>query len=242
MVAISTIVTTIVGLFGSTSRLSQKSRVCDLGKTTIPFSPEQHTALGSPLAPITAVGVAFGVQNYTCSTDNVFVYVSGWDVNVSVGADRHDRSTGAVAELLNVSCLASTNNSTMSTIHQDLFNVWNNSSMGSTTVQELIETLPGRSAPGVILGQHYFIKNAAGDISPVWDFRATEKFKGVENAVMVGKALANMSDADPTKNIPWLSVGKVSGDISDEVYRIFTVGGVAPPSVSSPVPVRRFRA
>ena len=84
----------------------------------------------------------------------------------------------------------------------------------------------------MILSQHYFIKNDAGGLSPVWDFRATQKFKGVANAVFVGKALANTPDVDPTKNVPWLHLGKVSGDISDEVYRIFTVGGVAPSSVS----------
>jgi len=89
----------------------------------------------------------------------------------------------------------------------------------------------------MILSQHYFIKNAAGGISPIWDFRATEKFKGVENAVFVGKALANISDVNPTKNVPWLHLGKVSGNISEEVYRILTVGGVAPSSVSFPVPV-----
>ena len=83
-----------------------------------------------------------------------------------------------------------------------------------------------------ILAQHYFVGNEAGGLSPVWDFRATPKFEGVENATFVGKALANISDADPTKNVPWLHLGKVGGEIADEVYRIFTVGGVAPSSVS----------
>jgi len=96
----------------------------------------------------------------------------------------------------------------------------------------LIDTLPETVPPNKILCQHYFTKNAAGGISPTWDFRATPKFKGVGNAVFVGKALANTSDVSPTKNIPWLHLGKVSGDISDEIYRISTVGGVAPSSVS----------
>jgi hypothetical protein len=45
----------------------------DLSNVTIPLSPAQQTALGPPTTPLTAVGVAFGVQNYTCSTNNVFV-------------------------------------------------------------------------------------------------------------------------------------------------------------------------
>lgn len=53
--------------------------------------------------------------------------------------------------------------------------------------------------------------------------------------MFVGKVVANISDVNPTENVPWLHLLKVSGDIADEVYRIFTVGGVAPSSVSFPV-------
>jgi len=105
----------------------------------------------------------------------------------------------------------------------------------------LIEILPTVVPENLILAQHYFINNAAGGISPVWDFRATKKFKGVENAVFVGRPLVSTPDVDPTKNVPWVHIGKVSGDISDEIYRIYTVGGVAPSSVSFPARHRRFR-
>jgi len=142
-------------------------------------------------------------------------------------------ATGAVAEIFDISCLASTRSKLVSTIHNDLFNFWNSSRAGSVTIQQLIETLPNVVPANLILSQHYFIRNAAGGISPVWDFRATQKFKGVENAVFVGRALANIPDVNPTKNIPWLHIGKVSGDISDEIYRIYTVGGVAPSSCVS---------
>lgn len=113
-----------------------------------------------------------------------------------------------------------------------MFNLWNGPSTEDVTIQQLIDALPNVVPESAILSQHYFINNGAGGISPVWDFRTTPKFKGVDNAVFVGKPLANTPDADPTKNIPWLHVGKVSGDISDEIYRILTVGGVAPSSVS----------
>lgn len=216
MVAVPKIVTTVAGFFtSSVPGSSFKPGVCDLSKTTIPLSPAQQTTLGSPTTPLAAVGLAFGVQNYTCSTNNVFV------------------ATGAVAELFDTSCLASTNSPLASTIQNDLFNFWNSSSAGSATVQQLIEALPYIVPANMILAQHYFIKNSAGGISPTWDFRATPKFKGVENAVFVGKALANTPDVNPTKNVPWLHLGKVSGDISDEIYRILTVGGVAPSSCVS---------
>jgi len=159
----------------------------------------------------------------------------------STETDRDDSSTGAVAELFDISCLASTKSKLISTIHNDLFKIWNSPAANGVTIQQLIDILPKVVPPSLILSQHYFIKNAAGGISPVWDFRATPKFQGVENAVFVGKALANTPDADPTKNVPWLHIGKVSGDISDEIYRIYTVGGVAPSSVSLQLYQRRSR-
>ena len=41
-----------------------------------------------------------------------------------------------------------------------------------------------------------------------------------------------MPPVDPPNNINWLRVGKVAGDIADEVYRIDTIGGQPPTSVS----------
>jgi len=216
MVAVPSIVTAAAGFFGSlVPGLPKQPGACDLSKTTIPLSPAQQSALGSPTTPLAAVGVAFGIQNYTCSANNVFV------------------SAGAVAEIFDISRLASTNSKLISTIHNDLFGFWNSSSAGSVTVQQLITALPNIVPADMILSQHYFINNTAGGISPVWDFRTTQRFKGVQNAVIVAKALANTPDSNPTKNVPWLHLGKVSGDISDEVYRIFTVGGVAPSSCVS---------
>lgn len=104
----------------------------------------------------------------------------------------------------------------------------------------MIECLPYVVPPDTILAQHYFIPNSAGGISPIWDFRATPRFKGVDDAVFVGKVLSNTTSADPTRDIALLHLGKVSGDILDEAYRIFTVGGVPPSSVSFLVHGRRF--
>jgi len=186
MIAIPTIIATTAAFFSSLiPGPSKQPGVCDLSNTAIPLSPAQQTALGSPTTPLAAVGLVFGVQNYTCSASNVFV------------------TAGAVAGIFDISCLASTNSKLISTIHNDLFNLWNSSCVGSVTVQELIEALPSIVPPNTILAQHYFINNPAGGISPAWDFRATQKFKGIENAVFVGKALASTPDSNPIKNIPW---------------------------------------
>jgi len=185
---------------------------CNLTGVAIPLSPAQQTALGSPTTPLSAVGLGFGVQNYTCSSSNVFV------------------SAGAVAEVLDISSLASSHSPRLTTIQNDLYSAWNSSLAGNTTIQELIATLPTVIPPQLILCQHYFASNSAGGISPEWDFRATPQFTGNENAVFVGKALTNTSGSNPAVDVPWLHLGKVSGNISDEIYRIETVGGVAPSS------------
>jgi hypothetical protein len=88
-------------------------------------------------------------------------------------------------------------------------------------------------SPEVIQADHYFIPNPTGTgLSPVWDFRTNQRFLGQENAVFVGKGAGSVvPPVDPSNNINWLRVGKVSGDIADEVYRIDTIGGQPPTSV-----------
>lgn len=76
MVAIPTAVTTVAGMLCPLiPGLCPQSTSCDLSGTSIPLCPDQQTALGLPTTPLTAVGLGFGVQNYTCSADNVFVCV-----------------------------------------------------------------------------------------------------------------------------------------------------------------------
>lgn len=216
MVAIPRTATSFAGMLCSLiPGLCTQSGDCGLSDITIPLSLDQQAALGLPTTPISGIGLGFGVQNYTCSADNVFV------------------STGAVGEVFDMSGLVSSNNGVLYTISNDLFNFWNSSQVGDDTVQELIEALPCADPPTPVSNQHYFINDDAGGISPVWDFRATPEFEGVADAVIVAKVLANIPDANPTENVSWLHLGKVSGDITDEVYRIFTVGGVPPSSCVS---------
>ena len=75
MVAVPNVVTIVAGLF--TGAIPAKpAESCDLSKVTIPLSPAQLAALGAPTTPLAAVGLGVGVQNYTCSSNNLFVCVS----------------------------------------------------------------------------------------------------------------------------------------------------------------------
>jgi hypothetical protein len=235
MVAIPTAVATVAGMFCSLiSGLCTQPGAVDLSCVTIPLSPDQQAALGLPTTPLSAVGLGFGVQNYTCSADNVFVWVPFLRSTLPGSVDNVicNSSTGAVGEVFDISWLAGGNDGLVYTVHDVLFNFWNSSQPGLVTVQQLIDALPTVVPANTILDQHYFIGDGAGGISPVWDSRATPKFEGNDDAVFVGKVVANASDPNPTQNVQWLHLVKVSGDIADEVYRMFTVGGVPPSSVS----------
>lgn len=102
------------------------------------------------------------------------------------------------------------------------------------TVQEITAIIPALLAPEVILCDHYFIPNPTGTgISPFWDFRTTKRFHGDEDAFFVGAGVASVdAPTDPSDNIDWLRINSIAGGFGDEVYRIDTVGGQPPTSVS----------
>jgi hypothetical protein len=141
-------------------------------------------------------------------------------------------STGAVAQLYDISCLYNSSPTLFRTIQEPLYDAWVNLT-SEITVQHIAVVIPALLSPEVIQADHYFIPNPTGTgLSPVWDFRTNKKFLGQENAVFVGKGAGSVvPPVDPSNNINWLRVGKVSGDIADEVYRIDTIGGQPPTSV-----------
>lgn len=76
MVAVPRALTSFATLFSAWYPEPRGQRPqCDLSGVTMPISPAQQTALGAPSTPLAAVGLGFGVQNYTCSSNNVFVCV-----------------------------------------------------------------------------------------------------------------------------------------------------------------------
>lgn len=69
----------------------------------------------------------------------------------------------------------------------------------------------------------------------MWDFRATPNFSNNTDAFFVGKGKSSLpSPIDPAENINWLDVANVAGSIATEVYRVSTLGGQPPTSVSTP--------
>lgn len=85
-----------------------------------------------------------------------------------------------------------------------------------------------------VSGQHYFQKSNGAAPVPVWDLRAN-LFKGNPNAFVVAKKIKTVPAPNPSTDVAWLELDKVTGDLATTVYRINTEGGQPQTSVSSPV-------
>jgi hypothetical protein len=82
-----------------------------------------------------------------------------------------------------------------------------------------------------ILGQHYFIEQD-GELSPVWDFRANGPTTGNPKAIIVAKEAGHIPSPSGYPNVDWVELSNVSGELADKVFRVYTVGGDPPESVS----------
>ncbi|KAI1788648.1 hypothetical protein LXA43DRAFT_974693 [Ganoderma leucocontextum] len=174
----------------------------------VPTFPSGQNQLVAPSGPTKFLGLAFGVQNYTCSSSNNYT------------------STGAVAELLDASCMAS--EPSFSTIQDDLYQIWN--TVIPQPIQAIIELLHYLNPP-TILAQHFFQTNpvTGQGVSPVWDFRSNPRFKGKDDAYILGRGNGSIpSPQDSKKDVAWLHVVNVQGHMADEVFRFDTVGGQPP--------------
>lgn len=173
--------------------------------------PQNQTALVAPTnLTLNHIGLALGIQNYTCSQSNNFT------------------SIGAVAQLIDASCFAASDK-----FHQLpdlLFQEW--SSYNSSSIQDLIAAMHVTSPPE-ILAQHYFVTNptTGQGVSPKWDFTSSGKFNGTQDAFIVAKSKASLpAPTNATTDVAWLDVVNVEGKIADEVFRTDTRGGQPPAS------------
>ncbi|KAJ7770957.1 hypothetical protein B0H14DRAFT_3096056 [Mycena olivaceomarginata] len=170
--------------------------------------PPNQTALVAPATAPLFVLLGVGVQNYTCSGTTF-------------------ASIGAVASLFDISCLART--SQFATIQTTAFRIWDRvpSSVPSTVIGPLV------GAPHLD-GFQYFVTSPSGTgISPKWDFTSTGKFAGNSTAFVIGTKVGDiLAPTNPATNIDWLQLARVEGDLASQIFRIDTVNGQPPTSVS----------
>lgn len=134
---------------------------------------------------------------------------------------------GAVAEFLDISCLAGT--SDFDSFQELVFDIFNGSP--DVTVQSLIDSL---SMSSFVLGQHFFIKNpvTGTGISPVFDFR-TGRSQGDSQGFFLGAGQGSLPAPTGKQDVNWLQLSHVQGDLGDIVYRVDTTEGQPPATVSS---------
>jgi len=175
-----------------------------------PNLPSGQTALTVPPGEVVEnIALGVGVQNYTCSSTGTFT------------------SVGAVAELLDISCLFGT--SIFSDLTTDAFDIFNASKL--ITVDDVINALGGFS---IVLGQHYFVTNpfTGSGVSPTFDFRAASK-KGDPNAFVIANKTGDIAAPTGPQDIDWLELTGAIGDLAKHIFRIDTKAG-QPPSSCTP--------
>jgi hypothetical protein len=81
---------------------------------------------------------------------------------------------------------------------------------------------------------HYFVTSPSGTgISPLWDFTSTGNFAGNATAYVMGAKVGDiLAPNTPTTNVDWLALNAVQGSLASKIFRIDTVGGQPPSSVS----------
>jgi hypothetical protein len=80
-----------------------------------------------------------------------------------------------------------------------------------------------------VKGQHYFVEQN-GTLVPVWDLRSSA---GDPNAIVFAQKAKDVPSPDRPVDIDWVELKKLSGGLANLVYRVDTVKGQPPSTVSS---------
>jgi Protein of unknown function (DUF3455) len=135
-------------------------------------------------------------------------------------------SAGAVAELFDISCLLCKPD--FSNIQKRVHEIW--WGCPNITQSELVVRLHDELGLEV-LGQHYFIKNTAGGLSPKFDFTSSGSTAGNPNAFVVAAKAGDIPAPTGHDDVDWLELKNVTGNLATVVFRVFTDKGQPPATV-----------
>ncbi|KAJ7635061.1 hypothetical protein FB45DRAFT_743273 [Roridomyces roridus] len=177
---------------------------CSLSRVKIDL-PKNQTMLVAPPTGPDFIGLAIGVQNYTCAN-------STW-MNV-----------GAVAELFDISCLAKSPDD-FTKMSKAAYDAWYAlpEDVPIFTVVDILAPFPAV----FVLGQHYFVNSSTGSLVPKWDFTSAA-LAGHADAFFIGAKVGDIPAPDGPPAVDWLMLNNTSGALAQQVFRINTVGGDAP--------------
>jgi len=185
----------LLALAALPSTLAAPPRFFGCPITVRPVVPAGQTlVVPNPALKVQFVGLGLGTQNYSCSAEGKPV------------------SAGAVATLYDVSCLSST--PFFATLPDFAVNL--GGSRARTAVSAGIAQRLGSSP--IKLGDHFFIANAAGGISPEFDLTPSQK----KSSFVIAKKTGNVASPLGTANVDLLQLDKVNGTIGTQVLRLDT--------------------
>ena len=139
------------------------------------------------------------------------------------------RNVGAVAELFDISCVYG--QPEFSTIQTVAFDDWAASSSTNPLEPELVQLMKDKFNINVE-GQHYFVSQN-NSLVPVWDLRSSGENTGNPNAIVFAEKVKSAPSPNGPENVDWVELKKLSGGLSNQVYRVDSVKGQPPSTVSS---------
>ena len=140
-------------------------------------------------------------------------------------------SIGAIAQMIDISCL--NGQPEFATMQTDAYNIWNSCPEIDPLSAGMAQRIQAQFGVTVD-GQHYFA-NHSGVVAAVWDFTSTGPFSGNPGAIVFAHKVQTAASPDGANNVAWVELKKDDGELANTVYRVDTVQGQPPSSVSSPI-------
>jgi hypothetical protein len=119
-------------------------------------------------------------------------------------------------------------------IQNDAFKIWDSCTRETDPLSAAMAQRIQAQFNLTVDGQHYFA-NKNGALEAVWDLTSSGPFKGNQDAIVFAHKVQTAPSPDGPDNINWVELKKDSGGLANTVYRINTVKGQPPGSVSSSV-------
>ncbi|CAE6464636.1 unnamed protein product [Rhizoctonia solani] len=206
----SSLITLIVASVGLVSTTPTKKYYgCDVSDAELDLPDTKSISIPKGAKPeYITLGVGtqstYDLQNYTCTKAGNYT------------------SAGAVATLIDISCLYESSPKLFEDVQDDVYNLIPMYGHNMPTWHK-IEAIIGHYPH--IIGDHYFISKE-GSIAPKFDFRRSEK--GNNNAFTIDKRVAGIPSPEGSRNIDWLQLETTAGNLSKYTFRVDTQGGQPP--------------
>lgn len=118
-----------------------------------------------------------------------------------------------------------------STLPNDTFNDWAASPSFDPFDQAFAQQMKDRHNITQVGVYFFVIQN--GSPAPMWDMRFGGPFGGDQNAFVIAKKDTSIPSPDGPQNVDWVALEKTSGGLANNIFRVETVNGQPPSSVSS---------